>query len=213
MYPWYHGYRGDGDLPEDDKIAIQQLYGSRDGKIWGPNPGRRHYYTSPTTTTTRPTTTTTRATTRRYYPDRRYTNESPRRNNYPTRNPNHPRYYPAETTTTTTTASPPTTRGYHHHNRQHNHDKPDTCNTSYDAITIIRGEVFIFKGRYLWRIGNDGLINGYPYEINKMWWALPKNLTHVDAVYENKRRQIVFFIGESFSHFQLALNELLFLFA
>jgi hypothetical protein len=25
--------------------------------------------------------------------------------------------------------------------------KPDTCDTSYDAISVIRREVFIFKGR------------------------------------------------------------------
>lgn len=197
MYPWYHGYRGDGDLPEDDRIAIQQLYGARDGKVWGPNPGRRHHYTSTTTRTTTTTTQRTRPTTRRYYPERR---TEPRRNynEHPTRSPNHPRYYPAETTTAATTTTQRTSQHHqHHHNHHPQNDKPDTCNTSYDAITIIRGEIFIFKGRYLWRIGNDGLMNGYPYEITKMWRELPRDLTHVDTVYENKRQQIVFFIGES----------------
>ncbi|KAL7027224.1 hypothetical protein ACKWTF_005366 [Chironomus riparius] len=188
MYPWYHGYRGEGDLPEDDKIAIQQLYGARDGKQWGPNPGRRHYYTSSTARTTPRTTTTT---TRRYYPDRR--TEATRRTGYEhqTRNPNNPRYYPAETTTTSTT-----TRKTTHHHHHHHHNKPDTCNTSYDAVTLIRGDIFIFKGRYLWRIGNDGLLSGYPYEITKMWKDLPHDMTHVDTVYENKRGQIVFFVGQ-----------------
>lgn len=37
---------------------------------------------------------------------------------------------------------------------------------------------------------------GYPHEINKMWRELPRDLIKVDAVYENKKRQIVFFIGK-----------------
>lgn len=197
MFPWYHGYRGDDDLPEDDRLAIQTLYGVKDGaKQWGPNP-RRHHFTQPTTKTTT-TTTTYRPPIRRYYPERRV--DEPRRtsNDFP-RN-GRPRYYPSEVTTSTTTPRPTTTRKpqhrHHHTNHHHNSDKPMTCDTAYDAITIIRGEIFIFKGRYLWRVGNEGVLHGYPHEITKMWRELPKDLTHVDSVYENKKRQIVFFIGE-----------------
>lgn len=32
--------------------------------------------------------------------------------------------------------------------------------------------------------------------MDRLWTGLPKNFTHVDAVYENKERQIVFFIGK-----------------
>lgn len=199
MFPWYHGYRGDGDLPEDDRIAIQQIYGARDGaRQWGPNSDSNPRRQTTRRTTTQPTTTTTkRYNTRRYYSDRRQNESNGRRNsfdtNYPPRYPERPRYYPSVPTKSSTTTEP-TTR-YHHHNRHH--PKPDTCNTSYDAITMIRGEIFIFKGRYLWRIGADGLLDGYPHEITKMWNELPRLLTHVDTVYENKRRQIVFFIGET----------------
>lgn len=204
MFPWYHGYRGDNDLPEDDKIAIQEIYGPREGtKQWGSN--RRQYHIT-TTTTRRPTTTTTR----RYFPDRRYDNDGSRRTvYYPERprvdspySPERPRYYPVTTTTTTSTTVAPRSR---HHHRNHNKHpkagedtKPDTCNTSYDAITVIRGEVFIFKGQYLWRIGEQGLVGGYPHEITKMWRQLPDDLTHIDTAYENKKRQIVFFIGKYF---------------
>lgn len=195
MFPWYHGYRGDGDLPEDDKLAIQSIYGSRgDGKQWGP--ANKRPYATRTTSSTPPTTTTRRSTTRRKHADRKHYESSGRRNSVDTyypRNRDRPRYSPSTTSTTLA----PSTR---HHNVHHNnrHQKPDTCNTSYDAITIIRGEIFIFKGRYLWRIGTEGLQNGYPYEIAKMWNELPLGLDHVDSVYENKRRQIVFFIGETF---------------
>lgn len=198
MFPWYHGYRGDGDLPEDDRLAIHSIYGSRDGsKQWGPN-NKKPYYTKRTTATP-PTTTTRRAVTRRYFADRKHQESGGRRNsfdtNYPSRYPDRPRYSPSVGTTPSTTLLPTTSR---HHNVHHNnrHQKPDTCNTSYDAITIIRGEIFIFKGRYLWRIGAEGLHDGYPHEIAKMWNELPHGLVHVDSVYENKRRQIVFFIGE-----------------
>lgn len=27
MFPWYHGYQIFKDLPEDDRLAIQQVYG------------------------------------------------------------------------------------------------------------------------------------------------------------------------------------------
>lgn len=65
---------------------------------------------------------------------------------------------------------------------------------------MIRGEIFVFKDQYLWRIGPDGgrVMDGYPHEIRRLWNKLPENLTHVDAVYENKDRKIIFFIGELF---------------
>lgn len=198
MFPWYFGFR-DGDLPEDDRLAIQTLYGVRDGsKQWGPNP-RRHHFTKPTikTTTTRP------PTTRRYYSNRRVEIITRKPDyEYQTRNPNKPRYYPSEVTTQKTSTNHHQHRHHHHHHNNHNNNnnnpshKPQTCDTTYDAITIIRGEIFIFKGRFLWRISSNGLVPGYPHEINKMWRELPSNLTHVDSVYENKKRQIVFFIGE-----------------
>lgn len=197
MFPWYFGFR-DGDLPEDDRLAIQSLYGVRDGsKQWGPNP-RRHHFTQPTTKTT--TTTTTWRTPRRYNTHRRVDVTRRPYYEYSTRSPYKPRYYPSDVTPTKST-SLPTRHSHRHHHHHHQYDnelnpKPDTCDTAYDAITIIRGEIFIFKGRYLWRIGQEGLIPGYPHEINKMWRELPRDLTKIDTVYENKKRQIVFFIGK-----------------
>lgn len=57
MYPWFYGDQKYKVLPEDDRIAIEQLYGP---KIkWG-------IYDRPTTKTTTTTTTTPRS----YYPER-----------------------------------------------------------------------------------------------------------------------------------------------
>lgn len=197
MFPWYQGYQINGDLPEDDRLAVQQLYGAKE-KQWGPyNPGARP--TRPTTTTT--TTTTTTQTPLRYYPDRREPTypEDPRRRpsydrdippRYPDNRPSYPRYpppndprypqYPKTTprqhhhnphhyprqrpeyetparTPPPRTEAPPTPRYYHPttttHWPRHRHRttmrprkiKPDGCNTHYDAISMLRRELFIFR--------------------------------------------------------------------
>ncbi|EDX06378.1 GD10058 [Drosophila simulans] len=62
-----------------------------------------------------------------------------------------------------------------------------------------RSHIYIaMRIAYLWRIGTSGLYPGYPTETRRHWSALPENLTKVDAVYENKQRQIVFFIGREY---------------
>lgn len=37
-----------------------------------------------------------------------------------------------------------------------------------------------------------------PVELSAFWYGLPKNLTHVDAVYERPDHKIVFFIGKNY---------------
>lgn len=66
--------------------------------------------------------------------------------------------------------------------------------------TLMIGVLFVFLdacSQYLWRIGEQGLYAGFPYEITRVWSQLPENFTHIDAVYENKDRKIVFFVGKS----------------
>ncbi|XP_050696961.1 matrix metalloproteinase-2-like [Eriocheir sinensis] len=79
-------------------------------------------------------------------------------------------------------------------------DRPDTCNTDYDAISVIRQEIYIFKGKYFWRVDARGnLLPNYPAEISRFWSKLPTNITHIDAVYERPHdANIVFFIGDKF---------------
>ncbi|XP_058984401.1 matrix metalloproteinase-2 [Musca domestica] len=138
------------------------------------------YRTPPTTTTT--TTTTTR---RPYYMTTPSTTTTrPRPRHHPTHS------YPPQRTPTKT-----------HRPLKPRKPKPDSCATHYDAISIIRSELFIFRGQYLWRIGERGLYPGYPTETKRLWTALPSNFSKIDAVYENYQRHIVFFIGRKFYEF------------
>lgn len=210
MFPWYHGYQTFDELPKDDRMAIQQIYGAPEHNI----NSHRHMIIPNTTTTT--TTTTTTFKPRVFYPDptpksrdfdrdrkrqewermererlekerrqRQYEIERERRKEsrrYTTTLPYVPRRYPTRTTQPPPRQYPakrpniprlphrdptvewpryyPDKPVYHHPTktstvrtttkRTHRHRQPlvpSTCNTSYDAITMIRSELFIFKDR------------------------------------------------------------------
>ncbi|RLU17925.1 hypothetical protein DMN91_010164 [Ooceraea biroi] len=53
------------------------------------------------------------------------------------------------------------------------------------------------KLKYLWRIGDHGIYEGYPAEITRLF-NLPAEIDHVDAVYERPDKKIVFFIGRKY---------------
>ncbi|XP_067008356.1 matrix metalloproteinase-2 [Anabrus simplex] len=179
MYPWYQGIKANFQLPDDDRHGIQQLYGAKEDKLWGIIPQipqqtpQEPRTPPPPPPTPKPTKPTRRPPTRTRRPTHPPPTHPPRR--VPTHRPEYRPHEPIE--------------------------KPDTCNTSYDAISVIRGEVFVFKGKYQWRIGDEGLYAGYPTEIRRMWAELPENLTHIDAVYERNDKKIVVFIGKQFYMF------------
>lgn len=142
MYPWYSNSRtfdrSTKELYDDDKWAIEQLYGRKSGdRAWGPRTPQK---------TTRISTTTERETT---------------------------------TVRSTTTHAPP----------------PDMCNTNYDAIGVIRNELMIFKGVWMWRFRDNNLLQGYPVEFFRMWPELER-FDHIDAVFERLDGKFVFFIGK-----------------
>ncbi|KAK0080838.1 hypothetical protein PV325_013239 [Microctonus aethiopoides] len=215
MYPWYQGISQNYELPEDDRNGIQQMYGAPEDRLWARIPDR---FSPPTTTTTRSPRT--RPTKRPYGPTRpnTYPDEPGRPGNRPhdrypykpgyrTEQPERPvwterpwkphRHHPVVTTTTTTIAPSTSHRPRHRWTPPPRNDIPDKCDTSYDAITHIRREIFIFKGRYLWRVGEQGPYEGYPVEITRLF-NLPENIDHVDAVYERLDRKIVVFIGRNY---------------
>ncbi|XP_043281634.1 matrix metalloproteinase-2 [Venturia canescens] len=214
MYPWYQGLTKDYKLPEDDRHGIEQMYGASEEKLWANLPSGQ---VPPATTSTTTTTTTQRTTTSRrawrppptrpnHYPDDRYgrpRDRYPIKPDYRTERPDYRpprtrkphRHHPTPSTTSTTVA--PTYRHSHRYRPTPRNDIPDKCDTSYDAISVIRREIYIFKGRYLWRIGDNGLYEGYPAEITRLF-NLPEDIDHVDAVYERLDKKIVFFIGAYF---------------
>lgn len=84
-----------------------------------------------------------------YVPRRNPTRASHPSKQYPAKRPSHsrpvdwPQYYPVYHHPTKVSTVRPTTKRTH----LHRYPLPNTCNTSYDAITMIRGELFIFKDR------------------------------------------------------------------
>lgn len=72
---------------------------------------------------------------------------------------------------------------------------PNACDTNFDAVAMIRNELLIFKGRYLWRFNKGKIMDGFPVPINRWWRDLPHDFTHVDAVFEQNDGKILFFIG------------------
>lgn len=72
---------------------------------------------------------------------------------------------------------------------------PDKCNTSYDAIGIIRNELMIFKGEFMWRFRDNHLVQGYPVKFQRMWPEL-HDFNHIDAIFERHDGKFVFFNGK-----------------
>ncbi|KAM3874198.1 stromelysin-3-like [Diretmus argenteus] len=72
---------------------------------------------------------------------------------------------------------------------------PDACRTNFDAVSMIRGELFFFKSRYVWRIRDGQLQAGYPALASRHWRGIPDD---IDAAYEDTSGNIWFFHGESY---------------
>ncbi|XP_040013116.1 stromelysin-3-like [Xiphias gladius] len=71
----------------------------------------------------------------------------------------------------------------------------DACRTNFDAVSMIRGELFFFKSRYVWRIRDGQLQAGYPALASRHWRGIPD---HIDAAYEDKSGNIWFFQGDNY---------------
>ena len=79
------------------------------------------------------------------------------------------------------------------------------CTTrKFDAVGIIRGEMWIFTAKYFWRVGKNvpgESIPEQPVELKSFWYGLPMEVMNdenvvIDAVFERSDHKIVFFIGK-----------------
>lgn len=82
---------------------------------------------------------------------------------------------------------------------KHSQKRPDVCRGHFDAVSLIRGEVFIFKGNLVWRLNkNFHIQDGYPIQIHQMFNDLPAAVERFNAVYERPQDSaIVLFSGTS----------------
>jgi hypothetical protein len=58
--------------------------------------------------------------------------------------------------------------------------------------------MWVFKGKYFWRINKEGGSREDPMELGSFWYGLPGSIDRVDAVYERSDNDIVFFVGNKY---------------
>lgn len=73
-------------------------------------------------------------------------------------------------------------------------------NPRFDAVALLRGEIFVFKNEYVWRLSEDFQIQpGYPIRFNEIFQDIPSYVRRIDAAYERKSDgAIILFHGRKY---------------